>query len=51
MLEGGADRTDGLVLPDSYAKEAKSVAERQVVLAGYRIRDTLATAFKRPPPR
>jgi hypothetical protein len=29
------------VVPDGYAKRAKAVAERRVVLAGYRLADVL----------
>jgi hypothetical protein len=29
------------VLPDGYTDEAKAVAERQIVLAGYRLADVL----------
>lgn len=45
-LSGGLDRSDGPVLSAGYTADAKHVAERQVVLAGYRMADTLATAFK-----
>jgi hypothetical protein len=40
-LNGGKDRTAGPVLPDGYAKQAKAVAERRVVVAGYRLAETL----------
>src|SRR4051812_24981239 len=40
-LAGGSDRSDGPVLPEGYAKQAKAIAERRIVLAGYRLADTL----------
>jgi hypothetical protein len=43
-LKGGNDRGGGPVLPDGYTKQAKAVAERRVVLAGYRLADTLRVA-------
>ena len=44
-LVGGVDREGGPVLLDGYLNEAKAMAERQVVLAGYRVADVLATAL------
>ena len=44
-LEGSADEEDGEVLPDGYADRARAVAERRVVLAGYRLADILAQMF------
>jgi hypothetical protein len=45
-LEGGATRSEAQVLPAGYAKNAQSVAERRVVLAGYRLAAVLKTAFE-----
>jgi hypothetical protein len=43
-LNGGLDRSDGPVLPEGYAAEAKAIAERRVALAGYRLAEMLKTA-------
>jgi hypothetical protein len=43
-LEGGTDRSDGPVLPEGYAKQAKAIAERRIVLAGYRLAEALKAA-------
>jgi hypothetical protein len=43
-LKGGTDRSDGPVLPNGYAKQAKAIAERRVVLAGYRLAVVLGGA-------
>jgi S1/P1 Nuclease len=40
-IQGSGDKDDGDTLPDHYTDSAKSVAERQVVLAGYRLADLL----------
>ncbi|MGC4031649.1 MAG: S1/P1 nuclease [Tepidisphaeraceae bacterium] len=40
-----ADEKNGTVLPDTYGKDAKAVAERQVVLAGRRLSAVLANAI------
>jgi hypothetical protein len=45
QLEGSTDEDDGEVLPDGYAGRARGVAERRVVLAGYRLADILARIF------
>jgi hypothetical protein len=47
-LKGGTDRSDGPVLPDGYAKQSKAIAERRVVLAGYRLADVLKAATSTP---
>ncbi len=47
-LRGGTDRSDGPVLPAGYAKQSKAIAERQVVLAGYRLADVLKAAMAEP---
>jgi hypothetical protein len=44
-LQSGQSKEEGVVLPATYAKEAKAVAERQVVLASYRMSDLLASLF------
>jgi S1/P1 Nuclease len=38
-------KTDGKTLPDGYADTAKAIAERRMILAGYRLADYLKTAF------
>jgi S1/P1 Nuclease len=43
-LQSGT-KTNGKVLPDGYADTAKAIAERRVVLAGYRLADYLKAAF------
>jgi hypothetical protein len=43
-LESGS-KTDGKVLPDDYADTAKAIAERRMMLAGYRLADYLKAAF------
>jgi hypothetical protein len=43
-LQSGS-KTDGKVLPDDYADTAKSIAERRMMLAGYRLADYLKAAF------
>jgi hypothetical protein len=40
-IEGSGDSHDGQLLPSDYPSTAKGVAERQVVLAGYRLADLL----------
>ncbi len=42
---GSVERNDAPVAPADYAKEAKAVAERQMVLAGYRLARVLHDAF------
>lgn len=41
-IKGGASKDDGVVLPGDYIQLTKPIAERRVVLAGYRLADTLA---------
>jgi S1/P1 Nuclease len=43
-LQSGT-KTDGKALPDGYADTAKTIAERRLVLAGYRLADYLKAAF------
>lgn len=40
-IEGGDDKDHGDVLPEGYVDGAQAVAERQIVLAGYRLADLL----------
>jgi hypothetical protein len=47
-LKGGTDRSDGPVLPGGYTREAKAIAERRVVLAGYRLAEVLKAATTVP---
>lgn len=44
-LEGSNDRDDGAVLPLDYIDKAKTVAQKQVVLAGYRLADLLEQLY------
>ena len=44
-LRGGNDRHDGPVLPAGYTNTAKAVAERRIVLAGYRLAGTLTALY------
>ena len=45
-LKGGLDRNDGPMLPEGYAAEAKAIAERRVVLTGYRLAALLRSAAR-----
>jgi hypothetical protein len=38
-------KTDGKVLPNDYADTAKPIAERRMMLAGYRLAEYLKAAF------
>jgi hypothetical protein len=40
-IRGSGNRNNGAVLPDDYPANSKSIAERQVVLSGYRLADLL----------
>lgn len=42
-IKGGASKDDGVALPADYIQINKPIAERRVVLAGYRLADMLAT--------
>jgi hypothetical protein len=44
-LKGSTDQGDGEVLPGTYADQARMVAERRAVLAGYRLADLLSQKF------
>jgi hypothetical protein len=44
-LQGGSDKSDGPVLPSGYLDSAKQIAERQIVLSGYRIADVMVEVF------
>jgi len=46
-LQGGADRNQRVMLSGDYTDQAKAVAERQVVLSGYRISDAMVDVFGR----
>lgn len=41
-IKGGATKDNGVALPDDYIQQTKPIAERRVVLAGYRLADWLA---------
>jgi hypothetical protein len=44
QLKGSKNQDDGIVLPNDYKGQATDVAERQIVLAGYRISDAMVDA-------
>jgi S1/P1 Nuclease len=44
-LKGGTDRDNGEVLPSDYADTTKPVAQKRMVLAGYRLADLLSQLF------
>lgn len=44
-LKGSKDKTNGTDLPSDYASSAKSVGERQLILAGYRMADFMKSLF------
>ena len=44
-LKGSTDEDDGAVLPPDYAIQAKLVARKQIVLAGYRLADLLEQLY------
>ncbi len=44
-LDGSANKDDGAVLPEDYTTNAKEIAERQIVLSGYRISDGMVHVF------
>jgi hypothetical protein len=48
-LPGSADAATAPTLPSDYIPQAKAVAERQIVLAGYRLADVLRQAVSKPP--
>ena len=45
-LKGSANAENAPALPEGYAKDAKTVAERQAALAGYRLVDTIQKCLK-----
>lgn len=47
QIKGGPDKDNGVALPGDYIQQTKPVAERRVVLAGYRLADTLANVSTR----
>jgi hypothetical protein len=46
-LQGSTNKDDGVVLPSDYNDRVKEVAERQIVLSGYRISDAMVEVFGR----
>ncbi|BAU66112.1 hypothetical protein STA3757_35140 [Stanieria sp. NIES-3757] len=44
-LEGSTDKNHGEVLPPDYIDKAKLVAQKQVVLAGYKLADLLEQIY------
>ncbi len=44
-LKGSNNEDDGVVLPADYRKKAKAVAEKQIVLSGYRLSDAMVEVF------
>jgi hypothetical protein len=44
-LDRSTNKDDGAVLPEGYIAKAKEIAERQIVLSGYRISDVLVDVF------
>lgn len=40
-VKGSTDKAEAPVLPDGYAAEAKAIAERRIVLTGYRVAGVL----------
>jgi hypothetical protein len=45
-LRGSADKAHGIVLPADYPRTVKPIAERRIVLAGYRLADVLKQLFE-----
>ncbi len=46
QVAGSTNPANPLVLPEGYIAEAKAVAERRIVLAGYRLSDLLVQTLK-----
>jgi hypothetical protein len=46
QLKGGRDEDHAPALPEGYAKAAKSVAERQASVAGYRLADEMTKCLR-----
>ena len=44
-LKRSTEKKNGTPLPENYTKQAKETAERQIVLAGYRISDAMVELF------
>lgn len=44
-LQGSNDKKDGVPLPNDYMDKAKEMAERQIVLSGYRISEAMVEVF------
>ena len=47
-LAGSDDRGKAPVLPEDYAKTTRPIAERRIVLAGYRIADVARQVTEQP---
>jgi hypothetical protein len=45
-MRGSTGKNNGVVLPDDAARTAKSIGERRIVLAAYRLSDVLKQAFE-----
>jgi len=45
-IPGSPDRESAPVLPEGYTRRAKEVAERRIVLAGYRLADLMKSTVK-----
>jgi hypothetical protein len=45
QLEGGTSKEEGALLPAGYPKASKTIAERQLVLACYRMSYLLANLY------
>jgi len=45
QLEGGTSKEEAALLPAGYPKASKAIAERQLVLASYRMSDLLASLY------
>lgn len=44
-LKGGTNKDNAVAVPDDYAAKAKEIAERQIVLSGYRLSDVMVDVF------
>ena len=49
-LRGSTNKDDGALLPNDYTDKAKEIAERQIVLSGYRISDAMVDVFGKSRP-
>lgn len=48
QIKGGPDKENGIPLPSDYTQQTKPIAERRVVLAGYRLADVLVAMANAP---